>query len=140
MGSQSQKGSKSLQDRKAQYRRSRNFKNTHRILPEGEGARSELGKIPGRAVEPPGSQGHYQEVRPRGEHATHRRPSLVKGWSACLEGPREHLMRWLWTEGAAHPGNAIPVAQAPYPRAPRGHSPGSCAPIGTSGGGEGTRH
>ena len=33
---------------------------------------------------------------PRGERATHRGPSSVKGWSAHPAGPREQLRRRLW--------------------------------------------
>ena len=91
-------------------------------------------------MEPPGSRGQRgtEEVHPRGEHATHPRPSAVKGWRApgdlgekpigqeaapcggdctlCLlvQGPQEH--------DSSSPG--------PGSQGTRGHSPGSCAPPG----------
>ena len=46
-------------------------------------------------------------MRPRGEHATPRGPSSVKGWSVHQAGPRKQLRRLprrrLRTERAAHP-------------------------------------
>ena len=86
---------------------------TREMCPRGECHRlwAELGKGLERA--PSGASGEAQAAAPGGG-----------GYALLPSG--------------ATARSAIPAAQAPDPRALRGHSPGSCAPPRTGGGGEGT--
>ena len=65
---------------------------------------------------------------PRGKHMAHRRPISVKGWSTHPARPRVEASGQAGAPGGGDfPRSPIPGAQTLDPRAPNGHSPGSCS-------------
>ena len=123
-----------------QHRRSGNFKNLHRILPQGKGAQQ------GNPAGPHGEQGHLQSPGvtniggPRGESAHTPRAELSKGLEpAPGEGGASGRSRWV--RGGSGKRRLRPAALG----APRSAIPGSWGtrprilrPPGTGRGGEGT--
>ena len=61
-----------------------------------------------------------EELHPGGEHATHCGSSSLKGWSMAIGAPgaaQVAVRLWLYTGGLCSRRSAIPVVQAPEPRA-----------------------
>ena len=87
MRSWANRGGKSLQDRRAQARRSRNFKNLHRILPGGKGACRELEQDPRRGSGAPRFPGSLEEEgHPGGEHGKGLECRPVRPCSSSVRG------------------------------------------------------
>ena len=105
------------------------FKNPHRILPGWKGAHRELGHDPRRGNGAPRFPGSLTEEG-EGESAQAERS---KGWSKCPVEPQEKLRRQFQAEGALQTWEHDSSSAGPGSQGARGHSPGSCAPIGTGG-------